>query len=121
MSELPTVYLARHGETAWSRSGQHTGRTDLPLLPAGFFCFPGALRLCFVKNIARQEILRCIFSLICPVGAVFHFLVLQFLSKPERSSNTHQAAHQVAFPRDAFLIGQNAHEHAAVKNEHDKR
>jgi broad specificity phosphatase PhoE len=28
---LPVVYLARHGETAWSLSGQYTGRTDLPL------------------------------------------------------------------------------------------
>lgn len=34
-SALPVVYLARHGETAWSRSGQHTGRTDLPLTPDG--------------------------------------------------------------------------------------
>jgi broad specificity phosphatase PhoE len=32
---MPVVLLVRHGETEWSRSGQHTSRTDLPLLADG--------------------------------------------------------------------------------------
>jgi broad specificity phosphatase PhoE len=32
---LPVVYLARHGETAWTISQLHTGRTDLPLTAGG--------------------------------------------------------------------------------------
>jgi broad specificity phosphatase PhoE len=34
-ASLPEVYLARHGETAWTLTGQHTGRTDIPLTARG--------------------------------------------------------------------------------------
>jgi broad specificity phosphatase PhoE len=34
-ASLPRVYLARHGETAWTISHQHTGRSDIPLTPRG--------------------------------------------------------------------------------------
>jgi probable phosphoglycerate mutase len=34
-STLPMVYLARHGETPWTITGQHTGLTDLPLTERG--------------------------------------------------------------------------------------
>ena len=36
--ELRTIYLSRHGETAWSLTGQHTGLTDLPLTERQELC-----------------------------------------------------------------------------------
>jgi broad specificity phosphatase PhoE len=33
--KFPIIYLARHGNTAWTHSGQHTGLTDLPLTADG--------------------------------------------------------------------------------------
>jgi probable phosphoglycerate mutase len=44
---LPEIYLARHGETAWTATRQHTGHTDLPLTERGEVnarCLAGRLR-----------------------------------------------------------------------------
>ena len=35
MTGLPTIHVVRHGQTLWSQSGQHTGRTDIPLTELG--------------------------------------------------------------------------------------
>jgi len=51
------VFAIRHGETAWSRAGRHTGRTDIPLTEAG-----RAAAIALGTVLARSDIARVLSS-----------------------------------------------------------
>jgi len=53
---LQEIYICRHGATAWSKSGQHTGLTDLPLLEEGR---QQALAL---KSTLSQQVFSAVYS-----------------------------------------------------------
>jgi broad specificity phosphatase PhoE len=51
------LLLIRHGETEWSRSGQHTGRTDVPLTDAGV-----AAAAVLAPAVARRQVIAAFTS-----------------------------------------------------------
>jgi broad specificity phosphatase PhoE len=51
------LILVRHGETEWSRDGKHTGRTDIPLTPAG-----EAAAAALAPMLARRDITAVVTS-----------------------------------------------------------
>jgi broad specificity phosphatase PhoE len=58
------LILIRHGETEWSRSGRHAGRTDLPLIEAGV-----AAAKALAPALARHELIAAFSS---PLGRAMH-------------------------------------------------
>jgi probable phosphoglycerate mutase len=77
---MGVLILLRHGETEWSRSGQHTGRTDIPLTPAG----------------------RAVGAALAPLLARYH-IVAAFSSPAQRALQTASLAGLVGVEQDPDL------------------
>lgn len=77
---LPRVYLVRHGETEWSLSGQHTGKSDIPLTANG-------------ENVIKQSAPEFVGrgKLICP-DIVSHVLI----SPRQRAQKTFELVNKVS-------------------------
>jgi probable phosphoglycerate mutase len=69
------LILIRHGETEWSRSGRHTGRTDIPLTARG-----EAAAAALVPAVARRDIVAVFTS---PAGRAERTARLAGLARPD--------------------------------------
>lgn len=80
-THMPRLVIIRHGATEWSKSGNHTSRTDLPLLPEGELeakmfgtrlvglSPDGVIRLQNVGRILRSPRQRCAHTLDFVLGS----------------------------------------------------
>jgi broad specificity phosphatase PhoE len=75
MSAMGQLILLRHGETEWSRSGRHTGRTDIPLTQRG-----EEAAAALAPELARRDIVAVFSS---PAGRALRTAELAGLSRPE--------------------------------------
>lgn len=60
---MPTVYIARHGETTWNAVGRYQGRLETPLSPLGQAqaqALAGALRDADIRRIISSPLSRCV-------------------------------------------------------------
>ena len=69
------LILLRHGETEWSRSGRHTGRTDIPLTARG-----EAAAAALAPAVARRDI-GAVFT--SPAGRAVRTAQLAGLARPD--------------------------------------
>jgi len=75
MSAMGQLILVRHGETEWSRSGRHTGRTDIPLTPRG-----EAAAAALAPDLARRDIVAVFAS---PADRAVRTAELAGLTRPD--------------------------------------